>query len=89
MMNTVASILASDNAATTAGKGGVLTGATTAAAHYLGWLQNVDIAWWGAVFSILGVSWMMFNGIVRLIWEYQDRKSKRYQNDSGEMENAE
>ena len=33
MMNTVASILASDNAATTAGKGGVLTGATTALAQ--------------------------------------------------------
>jgi len=88
MMNTVASILASESAATTAGKSGVLTGATTAAAHYLGWLQSVDIAWWGAAFSILGVGWMMINGFIRLIWDYQDRKNKRYQR-GGEMENAE
>ena len=34
MMSTIASILASDSAATTAGKGGVLTGTITVAAKY-------------------------------------------------------
>lgn len=90
MMNTVTSVLASDSAAITAGRSGVITGATTASAHYLGWLQNIDIAWWGAVFSILGVSWMLFNGAVRLYWEWQDRRNKRYQHGGAEeMEGAE
>jgi hypothetical protein len=88
MMNTVASILASDSAATTAGRSGIATGVITSVSHYLGWLQSMDIAWWGAAFSILGVGWMMFNGFIRLVWDYQDRKNKRYQQ-GGDMENAE
>lgn len=88
MMSTVASILASDNAATTAGRSGIATGVITSVSHYLGWLQSMDIAWWGAAFSILGVGWMMINGFIRLIWDYQDRRAKRYQR-SGEMGNVE
>lgn len=88
MMNTAANILASDSAATTAGKSGMFAGVATSVAQYVGWLQNMDIAWWGTAFSILGVSWMMLNGFIRLIWDYQDRRAKRYQRNE-EMENAE
>ena len=89
MMNTVASVLASDSAAIAAGRSGVLTGAATASAHYLGWLQDLDVAWWGTAFSILGVSWMVFNGAIRLYWESQDRKRRIKKYESEGMENAE
>jgi len=91
-MNLLENTELSDKVADAAGKGGVMTGASVGTGHYMGWLQSVDIAWWGTAFSIIGVTWMVFAGLVRLYWEYQDRKWKQYsvqQESDGDMENAE